>query len=221
MLNTKELTEDPCRASAFRPVTPVAKSPKGCPRALDKKRDSGYGSDFSPASVKSVQKSFIFPGDSEVDGDFIEDFNEMDIQNVDDEDVFVETNEFGFSAIQELEEGDDTDKEVEELLTESPKDHSVSDPIDINRPPAPLPTPDSENGSIRTDYMIASPYYHTQWQKRDRIMGRNAFRPFVSRSVGTQTPSPHCQLIQDAFSGNRIADPQRHVDRGKFTLKLE
>lgn len=217
MLNTKDLTEDPNRTSAFRPVTPVTKSPKGPCRGLDKKRDSGYGSDFSPASVKSVQRKFVFGDESDVDGDFVDDFSGMNVHDIDDEDVFCETFEFGFSAIQE-EESDDTDKEVEELLNDSPKHHSVSDPIDINRPPAPLPTPDSVGSaeSGRQDNLIASPFYHTQWNKRDRVFCRNAFRPFVSRSIGTQTPSPHCQLIQDAMLSDRIADPQRHMDRGSY-----
>ena len=225
MLNTKELTVDPTRTSAFRPVTPVTKSPKGQIRGLDKKRDSGYGSDFSPASVKSVQKRFTFGDDPELDAEFLDDFNEMDIHGIDDEDVFTETFEFGFSAIQELEEGDDTDKEDEDLLTESPHHHSVSDPIDINRPPAPLPTPESVGDGEDDeglDYNIGSSYYHTQWNRSKRERRSKAFRPFVSRSIGTQTPSPHCQLIQDAMlsSPGRIADPERHVGRGEILQLL-
>lgn len=217
MLNTKDLTEDPTRTSAFRPVTPVTKSPKFQSRALDKKRDSGYGSDFSPASVKSVQRKFTFGDDTDADADnMFDDFAAMDFHNIDDEDVFRETVDYGFSAIQELEEGDDTDKEVEELLlNESPNHHAVSAPIDIHRPPAPLPTPESvgEGDNVRPDYNIASPFYHTPWNKRER---RKAVRPFVSRSIGTQTPSPHCQLIQDALlSTHGIADPERHFARGE------
>lgn len=213
MLNLKELTVDPTRTSAFRPVTPVAKSPKGQTRGLDKKRDSGYGSDFSPASVKSVQRKFTFGDDYEGD-DILDEFAAMEIHVQDDDNVFFE--QTGFSAIQELEEGDDTDKEVEELLlNESPNKHSVSEPIDIHRPPAPLPTPESvgDGDDVRLDCNISSSFYHTPWNNGD---GRKPFRPFISRSIGTQTPSPHCQLIQDALLSSRgIADPERHFARGE------
>lgn len=168
-------------------------------------RDSGYGTDFSPASITSATRTFTFEGE---DSDLSEVFEgAMDLTEEDDnEDVFID-NVNTYNVIEEESEGDDTDKEVEDLLSSPDIRRPVSQPINIARPAAPIPTPEYMNGDgmdemdsgeQEVEVQISSPYHHTQWNSRDRQFRRNRFRPIVSRSCGTQTPSPHSQMIREA-----------------------
>lgn len=158
------------------------------------KRDSGYGTDInSPASQSSGTSApkpmFVF-GSSETDIDFCEHLEQMDLN--DSEDVFAERSDVVGV------DNDDTDKEVEEFFNDSVElPHSVSEPIAIQRPQAPIPTPEGDNNVGLGDYSVSRPYHHTMWTRRDRQ--RHRFRPIASRSFGTQTPSPHSQLLREEY----------------------
>ncbi|WAR20208.1 hypothetical protein MAR_002046 [Mya arenaria] len=219
MLTTSEPPDATSRKSAFHPVSPLAKTPPER-HVCDRKRDSGYGSDFSPAYSGTPKRKFTFD-ESDDTSSLATEINVMNVNNKDSfDDVFFDH----FDVIPEGEESDDTDKEVEELLSDSPDCRVLSNPIAIVRPPPPAPTPESDESSnssaASVDCLIASPFYHTQWTKRDRVVCRNPFRPIVSRSVGTQTPSPHCQLIQDVLTSERIAASVPLTNRGHPVLRL-
>ena len=175
-----------------------------CPLAPANKRDSGYGTDVnSPASQSSgtsVPRQFIF-GSYGTDGDISETLEEMDIN--DSEDVFHKF-EDGDNEASGGKFDDDNDKEVEELLCESSElDHSVSEPIIIQRPQAPIPSPKmhEDDGNIlnwtpleKTEgTSVSEPFYVTSWTRKDRQ--RRRFRPIASRNFGTQTPSPRGQEL--------------------------
>lgn len=166
---------------------------------LGSKRDSGYGTDFvnSPASQSSGTSApkpvFVF-GSSDTDIDFCEHLEQMDLN--DNEDVFAEGSRPNVLDV----DNDDTDKEVEEFFSDSVElPHSVSEPISIQRPQAPIPTPEGDDnvGLGHGDYSVSRPYHHTLWTRRDRQ--RHRFRPIASRSFGTQTPSPHSQILREEY----------------------
>ncbi|XP_060568422.1 uncharacterized protein LOC132727026 [Ruditapes philippinarum] len=208
MLTSKDLTEDRKHPSAFQPVGGVLKSPT----AVGKKRDSGYGSDFSPAGQKSQTRMFTFD-DSDMESEICDAFDDIDISA--DEDVFVDHFEPLIEVIDECDESDETDKEVEELFEEHHEEHTVTGSVPICRPQAPLPTPEVDDERDSTELcLISSPFYHTNWNNIDRFICKNPFRPIVSRSVGTQTPNPHCQLVQDALRSKQIA-----LTRGRLRLQ--
>lgn len=206
LLKSKD-SKDP-HPSAFQPFNVLAKSPTTC----SKKRDSGYGSDFSPAGLKSQHQKFTFDDDdddneNDVDSELLSALDEMVINT--DEEVFDDHFEPIFHAINEGDENDETDKEVEELLCQS--DNLDTENVETGRPMAPIPTP--QNGNICDTNsvhgsgelcLVASPYYHTHWNTRNKYMCRNPFHRTGSRSVGTQTPNPHCQLVQDALRSKKV-----------------
>jgi hypothetical protein len=209
ILTSKDLTEYRKHPSAFQPVGSVLKSPT----AVGKKRDSGYGSDFSPAGQKSQTRMFTFD-DSDMESEICDAFDDIDISA--DEDVFVDHFEPLIEVIDECDESDETDKEVEELFEEHHEEHTVTGSVPICRPQAPLPTPEVDDERDSTELcLISSPFYHTNWNNIDRFICKNPFRPIVSRSVGTQTPNPHCQLVQDALRSKQIA-----LRRGKIIFML-
>ena len=211
MLTSREPPDCANRKSAFHLVSPImSSSPERLGR--DRKRDSGYGSDFSPAGPGTPKKKFTFD-DADVRAAFDETNCEMDVERDDCDDVFMDH----FETIPEDDESDGTDKEVEELLSASPVCHVISDPIPIGRPPPPAPSP-SPGSEASVDFLIASPFYHTQWTKRERVVCKNPFRPIVSRSVGTQTPSPHCQLIQDVLASGRNVISSTLGQRGEQNM---
>lgn len=166
------------------------------------KRDSGYGTDCSPAHVTGNRRFTYDDGDEECG--LSETVFQMDLNKEGPDNVF-----------DEAEETDPDDLEVQRLLNKNSdsqgSSHAVSQPIHF-RPLAPGPNPDDEDS--RT---IASPYFHTQWTPRDRRPARYGFRPIVSRSVGTQTPSPNSQLIRDAVESRRRFQPYA---RGTVHLRL-
>lgn len=164
------------------------------PLNSDNKRDSGYGTDinYSPASQTSGTSA---PG--QFTYEIQEEFEEMHLEE---NEVFIDSSESG-NVNQDIlrvedDDGDDTDKEVEDLLSDSVEvNHTVSQPINIQRPQAPIPTPEEDKDEDTTvkftigenfDGQISRPFHHTQWSRQDRQ--RNRFRPIASRSFGTQTP---------------------------------
>ncbi|XP_053398859.1 uncharacterized protein LOC123523910 [Mercenaria mercenaria] len=217
MLTSKDHKDARTYPSAFQPVGVLAKSSADA----GKKRDSGYGSDVSPAGLKTQSRRFTFDED-DVDSELCQALDEIDISA--DEDVFVDHFEPLIQVINECDESDETDKEVEELFDEYHSENTVSENVQIRRPPAPLPTPDVNNGSDITHSadgsrdlcLIASPFYHTNWNTNDRHICKNPFRPIVSRSVGTQTPNPHCQLVQDALRSKKVT-----LRRGRLRLQSD
>ena len=109
---------------------------------------------------------------------------------------------------------DEADKEVEELLSgsgELGQSDITSQPLHPNlcRPAAPIPTPEdfqeeAENVNCDipnctnnevTDLAISHSFHHMPWNRSRR---KYYFRP-ISRSVGTQTPNPNCQIIREAI----------------------
>lgn len=187
------------------------------PRQYDRrKRDSGYGTDFSPASVTALSRRFTF--DSDLDGsefDFSGEFGSMDINN----DVFSE--EIGSdTCISKLcDDSDDADREVEDLLNDSGElgeTNSVSEPIKIGliRPTAPIPSPEEI-----WDDLLNNNYYKEEGEFSEhganpvedklgnicRRCRQCSFRP-ISCSVGAQTPFPHSHMTKEDLGG--IAKPR-------------
>lgn len=222
MLPTRDHTDtSSAHPSAFQSVSPLIKSPKEHD-ACARNRDSGYSSDFSPAGVKTPSRRFTFDFD-DVDSDLCNNVDGSDISA--DEDVFVDQFEPLIHVINETDESDDADNEVAALLRSEAHTYNTA-AVQICRPSAPVTvnTNDTPNGARSSDTskdlcLIASPFYHTRWNTRDRYrtmtMCRNAFRPIVSRSVGTQTPNPHCQLVLDAMLSNKLT-----LSRGKYASTL-
>lgn len=177
------------------------------------KRDSGYGTDVnSPASQSSgtsAPRQFTFGSyDTDVDVDFSENLEDMNLD--DNEEVFSKFTEAG--ADEPVCSGaDDDDKEVEELFNESIEiQHSVSEPIDIQRPQAPVPTPEGKDDDSNwvpldqnEDSHVSRPFYNTSWTRQDRA--RQRFRPIASRSFGTQTPSPQNQEHIQSIHPRRLS----------------
>lgn len=191
---------------------------------LGSKRDSGYGTDAfsspatfsSPASVssgRSIPRRFTYEK-LDTDDDVSGDIEEMNIDE--DEEVFEDEKDIQAGCISEE---DDVDKEVESLTDSIESPHIKSQPIPIQRPQAPGPNPEDmededDRGIVmrnvgdysREYHMISSPYHHTDWTPKDR--SRHRFRPIASRSCGTQTPSPHCQIIRQAIVQGRSGRPR-------------
>ena len=235
MLKTQFENEEDPNSSAlqgFAEVTP--KLPKD---VNFRARDSGYVTDFSPASATSPLTPRQFRFDSDLD-EYDTDVGleaEMDKIAICD-DVFhleqddnIDTGEFLC---------DSDDREVEEFFSDSGElgqYNSVTQPVEITplRPGAPVPTPidssedplndssDSTNSDVNndsTDYSISHSYHHTPWNVPSRRCQRHMFRP-ISRSVGTQTPSPVSQLLTEAIGvqgDNSRFQPYRLLQRGKF-----
>lgn len=208
--NTDDENEiSPSEAEVFG----AAGQPKTLRNVHDVKRDSGYVTDFSPASATSTSRQFRF--DSDIDEDEYNLEEEMEKIDIHDE-VFPDDSDNNFSTTN-FDDVDNADKEVEDLFSDSGElgdFNSLAQPIDIAplRPGAPIPTPDElpneqenedsdsvngENNEI-TDYSISHSYHHTPWNNMNRHCRRNIFRP-ISRSVGTQTPSPVSQIVKDAI----------------------
>ena len=201
-------------------------------------RDSGYVTDFSPASATSASMPRQFRFDS--------DFDEYDT-GLDDELEQLEIcddNVFHLDVDEDIDNSelcDSADREVEELFSDSGElgqYNSVTQPVDITplRPGAPVPTPidfpedllndssdstnsgrsNSEVNADSTDYSISRSLHHTPWNM-NRHCRRHVFRP-ISRSVGTQTPSPVSQLVSEAIGvqgDNSRFQPYRLLQRGK------
>ena len=196
--------------------------------ASSRARDSGYVADFSPASTTSVLRQFRFDSETEDYSYGLEEgIGGLEIQD----DVFPDENDRDTSALDEM---DNTDKEVEDLFSDSGElgsFNSYSQPIEIApiRPGAPGPTPEGfqdeyqndsgcsvhDGNNESTDYTISHSFHHTPWNI-NRHCRRHVFRP-ISRSVGTQTPSPHSQVIDEAIElcGSARFQPYR-IARGKL-----
>lgn len=204
MLKTTESYDTGLTQSAFHPVGSGSKSPVDIGVRRSAHRDSGYGSDFSPAGVKTATRRFTFDDRDGVRSELSNRFDDLDLSS--DEEVFIDSD---ISAISEPDDDDEADREVENLLRHCHSDETSCETNVIIRPVAPLPTAGSESRNERDLCLIASPYYHTKWRARDSLTGRCSFRPIVSRSIGTQTPNPHCLLMQEAFNSNMLT---RHND---------
>lgn len=182
----------------------------------EKKRDSGYGTDAtvnSPASLSSavsIQPRFTF-GSIDTDVSLNEDLENMDVE--DSEEVFADDK----PVLRNVPNSDfvcpeqDVDKEVEKLTGNIPLIIRKSEPIAIQRPQAPVPSPEAldvdddltrpvwrADDYLGENHLISSPFHHTAWTRRERNR-HNRFRPIASRSYGTQTPSPHGQIIRQAL----------------------
>lgn len=176
-----------------------------------RKRDSGYGTDFSPASVTALSRRFTFDSDGS-EFDFSGEFGSMDINN----DVFSEENGSDTCKRKQIcDDSDDADREVEDLLSESGElgeTNSVSEPIKIGsfRPTAPIPSPEE----IWNDLLNNNYYKEEGEQGADFVSDklgnicrhcRHCFRP-ISRNVGAQTPFSHSHTINEDPGG--LAKPR-------------
>lgn len=166
------------------------------PRSFNpRKRDSGYGTDNSPFSKASTPGRFS--SDSDVAEEVVFDLSE-ELQDVNlSEEVFP----FGDDA-------DDTDKEVEEILTESGElgaSNTISQPIEINprRPTAPLPTTREQydphdsgvnNRSGASDFQSAE----TCDVKHKKPTSQYEFRPVDQRNVAGAKTDPSTDDLVEA-----------------------
>lgn len=199
ILAAREFPEVKPHQSAFHPVGNGSKSPTELGRS-SRQRDSGYGSDASPRGAKTQGRRFTF----DADGADLELYN-ADISS--DEEVFLELNEPVIGVINECDERDEADREVEKLLSDCHDEHLATQPGVVRRPLAPLPPPDADIDPAalyepvnRDLCLITMAFDHTF----SRTTCRNPFRPIVSRSVGTQTRNPQCQLVQDALNSHKF-----------------
>ena len=230
MLKTQVDNEEDLNSSALKVFADGKPKPL---RDLEARaRDSGYVTDFSPASATSASTPRQFRFDSDLDEYDIgleEEFEKLGVCD----DVFS-----GDKEDSELCDSDTTDREVEELFSDSGElgqYNSVTQPVEITplRPGAPVPTPrdfsadplndssDSLNGDVddSADYSISHSFHHTPWNM-NRHCRRHVFRP-ISRSVGTQTPSPVSQIVSEAIGlrgDNSRFQPYRLLQRGKFCV---
>lgn len=189
MFNTKKKDESTVHQSELYPF-PIT---MGRYPVAPGQRDSGYGTDYSPASASSSSRQFTFSESWDI-------FEEMDDLNLAEE-VFPESGETNKVTMNKtVDDDDDTDKEIEELLSDNAEvTRTVSQPISIQRPPAPIPTPEY--------YAILQPVHNACCNKKERH--RNRFRPIPSRTFGTPTPGPRNQTISDARSV-RAVRPNTH-----------
>ncbi|KAL4238302.1 hypothetical protein ACF0H5_003014 [Mactra antiquata] len=210
MLTSKDSVVTQC--SAFQQVGACAKRPEVVLGSSTRHRDSGYSSEFSPSTVKSQAKCFNFDNDDD-DDDEDEYFPDVFCSNEEisaDEDIFINEFKSVMNVIYEdnVHDDNDVDREVEELLHDKPNVHgNIELQQSVHRPSAPLPSLDNSPNIDNDDNelcLISSPFYHTKWTIRDRVIFRNPFRPLVSRSVGTQTPNPHCQLVHEALRSETL-----------------
>lgn len=107
-----------------------------------RKRDIGYGTEFSPFSTASTPRRFTF--DSEAEEAVFDLSQELQAVDLSEEAFPFETEESHERYFNN--DADDTDKEVEEILNESGElgtSMAVSQRIEISpkRPTAPVPTP--------------------------------------------------------------------------------
>lgn len=208
---------DDNKKSAFHAVE-QGKSPGAFVHTTEHKdkRDSGYGTtDNSPATIVP-KKRFTFDKDEfgdksspETLGDMInalpKDFKTMELEE--------NVSDISDSSVFSYETDDDNvsieDKEVQELLQGN--SNPVSIPMassNVRRPSAPIPTPEEDYVS-HTSYN--SGFIPITWSiNRPGPRARN--RPTVSR--GTQTPSPHCQVIRDLLRDRY----HPYIARGKFLV---
>ena len=167
------------------------------PRSFNpRKRDSGYGTDNSPFSMASTPRRLM--SDSDVAGvvfDLSQELQDVDLS----EGVFPFEDEEARERCDN--DADDTDKEVEEILTESGElgaSNAISQPIEINqrRPTAPLPTSREHYGP--DDSGIHSSSDGSDFQrakscdvKHKKPTSQYEFRPVDQRSAGNKPhPSP-------------------------------
>lgn len=157
------------------------------------KRDSGYHTDNSPAAHGN-QLMFNFDDIPSKSGDHPchESFESS-----------------GVFDLEEQSSGDTSDQEVEMVLSNpnSPR-LEPSLPL-VSRPSAPLPG--ESDREMRLDLIqgivseprlsISSPSQNRGVSFQRTRSRRHAcyFRPIVNRSVGTQTPTPTCQILNDVI----------------------
>ena len=174
--------------------------------SLTTKRDSGYVTDNSPANfgqqlVFSFEESFC---DLEESAKVEEDLDEIE---------------------------DISDQEVEMVLSQSPGEgpSSVSDSLLIPpRPQAPYPGADDGldllndvNNQTDNEDEVFEPVSATRHlttfscDHRTRRRGLCYFRPINSRAIGTQTPNPHSQMLQEAMDRFHPYPHPIHVARSK------
>lgn len=189
---------------AVKPFVPliIPSIPKHSER---QKRDSGYGTDYSPASIATGSRHFTFDSDvDEADLNFSYEFQNMDISN----EVFTDDDK---DHSDDNDESDEADKEVEDLFSGSGdlgQYYAISEPLEINalRPAAPLPTPlkdldecvkEKDDTSMNDfQYSLESHVCHSTSWSGQRHCKRYHFRP-ISCSVGTQTQDSHKTAIDD------------------------
>lgn len=204
MLTFKETLEDTSQTSAFQKVGKIGKTRmyKGCGI---RKRDSGYGSDFSPASVSSTSNRKSTTSENVIDLEISDALNDF---NVSDDNVFIDSFDVMFNVISESDGDEEIDKEVETFLNNTQdKPAQLSDTSRPQRPSAPIPDYRNANHLPATDYgdihMLSVPPYHACQTSRDRHVRRYAI-PSEGRSIGTQTSSLDCQLMTDLSRGETI-----------------
>lgn len=163
------------------------------------KRDSGYATDNSPgifhSDVGNNSLQFTF------DLDPIEQGSTLNSEDIPDDKI---------------------DEEVEMVLSHQRNVSSVSGPIAIppvNRPSAPVPRGTDTEELRKSESLPTFQSYsrHDMW-RRNRNRG-HYFRPIESRSVGTQTPSPHSQIISDAIN-DRFHPYLPNAARGKKIITI-
>ncbi|KAL5009183.1 hypothetical protein ScPMuIL_014764 [Solemya velum] len=185
--------------SAFKPVE-QGKSPTPCLLTSEHcdKRDSGYGTDNSPATLIITTRRFTFdkdeisdniPGTSGDMGEvFPKDFENMTLEENTSEEV-------SDSSVFSYETDDDNlsmeDKEVQELFQSNCNTVPIQPASgNVRRPSAPIPSPEEDYVSHTSHNANFIPIGSIT---RPGLGGR--YNPTVSR--GTQTPSPHCQVIRE------------------------
>ncbi|KAK3592908.1 hypothetical protein CHS0354_011700 [Potamilus streckersoni] len=156
-----------------------------------RKRDSGYCTDYSPASVTSQGMKFTYDEDLDLSGQ-IDELNlvEEPLDNCNDNTC-------------------DVDREVEDVFASSVcSPHSVSCPVAIQRPSAPINTPKDNNDTEDGEPCpIINFPYHAMLRGNHMINYRRS-RPLVSR--GTQTPPLVQENVNSSISGNPGNIPRFH-----------
>lgn len=170
----------------------------------DRERDSGYLTDNSPASINN-QLQFNFDEESvnEENTDVKSHFEIFDTDDMSD-DCFEDEDEMA----------DNINKEVECTMS---LDRNISVPIPVvRRPSAPAPPINNEidDGNISKIELFTSYRFQRESCRRNKWF----FKPIGRRTISTQTPHRHSQIIQDCVStlSDRFHPYDASVGRGKF-----
>lgn len=167
----------------------VCSKDKKIKRPSSGKRDSGYGTDNSPASA-ALGNQLMFS------------FDDIPSSPLSDEPSAQESLE-NSGELEDPVSGDISDQEVEMVLS-NPSSPGLHPSIPVpNRPSAPFPRGGEAEmdldliQGISSESCISSPCVQ---RTRSRVRRNGVyFRPIVNRSVGTQTPNPTCQIVHDVI----------------------
>lgn len=176
------------------------------------KRDSGYDSPATPAGNQLMFN-----------------FDDIPLRTSDDHPLQESFESSGaFDLEDQVSTGDTSDQEVEMVLS-NPNSPGLGPSIPVpTRPSAPFPSANDRemefdliqgiNSDPEPRPCISSPSLHRSvsfHRNRSRRQGCY-FRPIVNRSVGTQTPTPTCQIVHDVIDRFH---PYGHI-RGELHISL-